>query len=677
MNMSGDWLEELNPEQREAVTHGDGPLIVVAGAGSGKTKTLAYRVAHLIDRGVPPQRILLLTFTRRAAEEMLKRASAAIRDKSVNIREVWGGTFHSVSNRLLRIYHKQAGLPENFTIIDRSDAEDLIDVIRHELGFSKQDRRFPRKSTLLAIHSRRINGQEDLETVIKGYFPWCESWIKEIDQVLSEYIRRCLKQNLLDYDDLLLYWYFMLQSRPLAEEIGGRFDHILVDEYQDTNLLQAEILKGMRLGNKNIMAVGDDAQSIYSFRSAAVRNMLDFPGQFPDTRIIKLEQNYRSYVPILDSTNRIIAQAKERYSKELWSNRQAVHRPKFVTCLDETRQDEKVVDLILEHYEQGIPLRKQAVLFRAAWHSNSLEMELSRRNIPYHKYGGLKFLESAHVKDVISLVRIQENPHSELAWFRILKLLNGVGPATASAVVDHVRENGFDPRSIETFQAPSSAADDITSLSKLMKDLAGLKKGSAEPVMERISAFYVPLMMKNYENPEPRARDVEYLSRMASAYSSLGQFLSELTLDPPDATSDLAAVPSKDDDWLVLSTIHSAKGLEWDVVYLIHASDGCLPSDMATGNAEELEEELRLTYVAMTRARDFLYVLWPMQYNIRPFGKGGRYTYAQRCRFFSDEVLATMEQEEFGRGSADDAESALGERIDVAAKMREMWGIQE
>ncbi|MCK4792903.1 MAG: ATP-dependent helicase, partial [Desulfobacteraceae bacterium] len=384
------WLNELNLEQREAVTYGDGPLLVVAGAGSGKTRTLAYRVAHLISQGIQPQRILLLTFTRRAANEMLKRAASVVKSGASVTNQVWGGTFHAFANRILRMYSQAADLSPDFTVIDRTDAEDLLDVIRNDLAFSQKASRFPRKSTCLAIYSRRVNGEEELETVLKRDYPWCEIWKDELMSLFREYVSRKQKQNILDYDDLLLYLYYLLQNSEAAQSIGGRFDHILVDEYQDTNKIQAGILLGMRSENNNIMVVGDDAQSIYGFRSATIRNMLDFPQQLPGTKIIALEQNYRSIQPILDTTNRVIAQAHERYSKDLWSDRKGEQKPVLITCVDENHQDEEVIRLVLEHYEQGIPLHKQAVLFRAASHSNSLELALTRKNIPFHKYGGLR-----------------------------------------------------------------------------------------------------------------------------------------------------------------------------------------------------------------------------------------------------------------------------------------------
>ncbi len=637
--MDYSWLNELNPQQREAVTHGEGPLLIVAGAGTGKTRTLAYRVSYLVAQGVQPERILLLTFTRRAAEEMLRRAtSLAAVDESLT-RRVWGGTFHATANRLLRIYARAAGLSPEFTIMDQSDAEDFLNVTRNDIGLSTKEKRFPRKSTCLAIYSRRVNGDESLEIVVKKDFPWCVEWLDELNRLFREYVQRKQKQNVLDYDDLLLYWYQLLQEESLRQAIDRRFDHILVDEYQDTNPVQSRILQAMRRDSKNITVVGDDAQSIYGFRSATVRNMLDFPEQFPGTKVVTLEQNYRSLHPILQTTNRIIAQATERYSKELWSERTGGQRPQLITCVDETDQDETVIGHILEHYEQGIPLRKQAVLFRAASHSASLELALSRANIPFHKYGGLKFLEMAHVKDLISIIRMAENPKDEIAWFRILQLLEGVGPVTAAAAFHHLQV-----ASLDTFKAPAGAKQAIAGLVSLMKDLNSMQAEKPSIQVERISKFYLPLLEQNYDDPAPRASDIEHLGRIAQRYDTRQQFLTDLVLDPPQSTGDLAGPPTKDEDWLVLSTIHSAKGLEWDAVYLIHAADGCLPSDMATGNSEEVEEELRLTYVAMTRARDFLRVLWPMRYYQRSAGQlTDNHSYAQCCRFFTSEVKETMD----------------------------------
>jgi DNA helicase-2/ATP-dependent DNA helicase PcrA len=637
------WLEGLNPQQRTAVTYGNGPLLIVAGAGTGKTNTLAYRVSYLLSQNIPPERILLLTFTRRAAEEMLKRATSVTAVDASLTRRVWGGTFHSVANRLLRIYSKSAGTSSDFTILDRSDAEDYLNVIRNELSLSTKERRFPRKSTCLSIYSRRVNGNENLETVLKRDFPWCLIWLAELNSLFREYVQRKQKQNILDYDDLLLYWYYMLQDDALAKTIGGRFDHILVDEYQDTNPIQAGILQGMRQQNNNISVVGDDAQSIYGFRSATVQNMLNFPIQFPGTSIVKLEQNYRSIQPILETTNRVIAQSKERYTKDLWSDRKGGERPQLITCVDETDQDNTVIRKVLEHYEQGIPLRKQAVLFRASSHSASLELALHSHNIPFHKYGGLRFLETAHVKDLISILRIIENPKDEMAWFRILQLLKGVGPVTAQKVFQYLAANGYAPSSLTNLTNLGATKEEIMALINLVNDIQAMGQSAPAAQIERIAKFYVPLLENNYEDPVPRAADIEHLGQIASRYDTRQQFLTEIILDPPASTGDLAGPPIKDEDWLVLSTIHSAKGLEWDAVYLIHAADGNLPADMATGSESEIEEELRLTYVAMTRARDFLYVLWPLRYYSRSAGVSDNHSYAQCCRFFTKDVVNTMD----------------------------------
>lgn len=668
------WIEGLNACQRQAVTHGDGPLLVVAGAGSGKTRTLACRVAFLIAHGVAPERILLLTFTRRAAEEMLKRAAATVATQSQATRRVWGGTFHAFANRVLRIYARPGGLAQGFSVIDRTDAEDLLNVIRNELGLAQKGKRFPQKATCLDIYSRKVNSSEDLGEVLAKHYPWCFEWEKELVSLFASYVERKQQQNVLDYDDLLLYLYYLLEDPRARDALGERFDHVLVDEYQDTNRIQAGILSRLRVHNRNIMVVGDDAQSIYGFRSATVRNMLDFPREFPGAAIVTLEQNYRSLQPILQTTNRVIAQAHERFSKELWATRGGGQRPQVITCGEESDEDAEVIRLVLEHYEQGIPLRHQAVLFRAASHSASLELALSRKNIPFRKYGGLRFLEAAHVKDMISLLRIVENPRDEIAWFRVLQLISGVGPATAAQAIRHVASHSFNAASIGEFVAPPAAKVEVARLSALMSELSRMTQDNPAVIIERAADYYGPLLQQNYENPEPRRQDIAHLVQLAAGYGSVQAFLDELILDPPVSTADLAGPPLKDEDWLVLSTIHSAKGLEWDAVYLIHAADGCLPSDMSTGSKEEIDEELRLTYVAMTRARDFLYVLWPLRFYGRTPGVTDRHVFAQRSRFITEEVAATMDERAVGRESEDgeftlppDALKNIGERI------RDIW----
>lgn len=669
------WLDELNRHQREAVTHGDGPLLVVAGAGSGKTRTLACRVAYLIAQGIAPERILLLTFTRRAAEDMLRRASTHVASQSATTQRVWGGTFHAFANRILRIYARPAGLSSQFSVIDRSDAEDFLNVVRDELGLSRKGKRFPQKATCMDIYSRRVNSTDDLGEVLSRHYPWCAEWAAELSTLFRTYVERKQQQGVLDYDDLLLYLYYLLEDPRTALSLEKRFDHVLVDEYQDTNRIQAGILARLRSSSGNIMVVGDDAQSIYSFRSATVRNMLDFPAQFPGTTVVTLEQNYRSLQPILATTNRVIAQAQDRYTKDLWATRGDGPRPELITCGDESDEDNEVVRLVLEHYEQGIPLRRQAVLFRAASHSASLELALTRKNIPFRKYGGLRFLEAGHVKDVVSLLRLIENPRDEIAWFRVLQLIPGVGPQSARKAISHIAAHGYDATSIGSYRAPAAARESINRLATLFGDVAALGTHTPDTLVERVSAFYAPLLEQHYENPEPRRHDLTHLTQLAAGYDSLRAFLDDLILDPPISTADLAGAPLKDDDWLVLTTIHSAKGLEWDAVYLIHAADGCLPSDMATGSREEIEEELRLTYVAMTRARDFLYVLWPLRFYGRTPGVTERHIYVQRSRFLSDEVLETMEQHYAGRASGDDVGWMLaneGDR-DIGARIRDIW----
>jgi DNA helicase-2/ATP-dependent DNA helicase PcrA len=669
-----DWLSDLNPQQQKAVVHGEGPLLVVAGAGSGKTKTLAYRVAYLIAQGTPPERILLMTFTRRASEEMLKRAAAASTHGAHMTGRVWGGTFHSMANRILRMYAQQSSLPSDFTVMDEGDSADLMNVVRHELNLGRNDKRFPRKSTCLGIYSRCVNGCEMMEPVLTKHYPWCLEYKEPLKALFTQYVIRKQQRGVLDYDDLLLYWLQLLSSEAMAREIGGRFDHVLVDEYQDTNTVQADILRGLRRFNPNITVVGDDAQSIYSFRAANVRNILDFPKQFPGATVITLEQNYRSVEPILETTNRLISQARERFTKDLWSARREGQRPVIVTCRDEATQDQFVVSKILEHYEQGIPLHKQAVLFRAGHLSDSLEIELTRRNISYHKYGGLRFLEAAHVKDLISFLRIAENPSDEIAWYRILQMIEGIGPATAAKIITHVTKS-HDPRALKTFAPPAAAKAGWADLCQLMDDLVTAGEGNPAAQVQRIRSFYDDIMAQRYENPQARRRDLEHIEQVASGYKARRQLLTDLTLDPPNSTSDIAANPLKDEDWLVLSTIHSAKGCEWDVVYVIHASDGCLPSDMATDNDKQIEEELRLAYVAMTRARNFLYVTWPLRYYHRWGSYTDKHVYSQISRFLTDDVRASCELASFGTSGYPDDQSSMDDDIvgRVRNQINSMW----
>jgi DNA helicase II / ATP-dependent DNA helicase PcrA len=666
------YLKELNDRQREAVTWGDGPLLVVAGAGSGKTRTLAYRVAHLLRSGASPERILLLTFTRRAAREMIGRAALVLGDKASIASEVWGGTFHATANRLLRIYGKALDLAPEFTIMDQSDAEDMLHVIRHKMIDKQVKGRFPHKGTILAIYSRRMNSGEELEVILRTLFPWCERWTEDLKKIYREYVDLKQERCILDYDDLLVYWRYLLTETSAGKSIDERFDHVLVDEYQDTNHLQAQILLAMRKVNRNIMVVGDDAQSIYSFRAATVRNMLDFPTLFPGTHTVLLEHNYRSYEPILTTTNRIIAQAKERFSKTLFSTREGGETPQLITCSDEANEADVIIEKVLHHYEQGTKLRDQAVLFRAGSHSAALELALIKKEIPFHKWGGLKFLEAAHVKDFVSIVRLLENPRDEISWFRVLQLHDGVGPSTAQAVYDHLAANKFNASLLDTAPVSPKVRRELEPLARLFADATAADVELAVQ-LDLVNKVYGPLLEKNYENAPPRRNDIEHIIELASGYRSRSRFLSEIILDPPASTSDFAGAPSREEDYLVLSTIHSAKGCEWDVVYLIHAADGCLPSDMATGSDEEVEEELRLAYVAMTRARDRLYVTWPMRFYSHPQGFSDGHVYGQCSRFFTEEVLAAMKKTAAPGLAAEDALLDLRSGADVKEKMRGMW----
>lgn len=667
------WLSSLNPQQLAAVTHADGPLLVVAGAGTGKTRTLAYRVAYLLSAGVQPEDVLLLTFTRRAADEMRKRA-AAVTMFPMAAHRVWAGTFHGMANRLLRIYGHSAGLPPDFTILDRSDTEDLLDVVRNEMSLSTTKRRFPRKRTCLEIYSRRVNGDQDLEHVLQKYFPWCEEWHDQLKALFLAFVERKQKLALLDYDDLLLYWSFLLEDQRVVEIVGDRFEHILVDEYQDTNRIQARILSAMRRNRANITVVGDDAQSIYSFRSATVQNMLEFPSQFPGTTIVRLEENYRSVQSILETANRVITQTSQGYSKRLCASRSGSQRPMLITCADEEVESADVIDRVLEHREQGILLRDQAVLFRAASHSTSLELALSRRKIPFRKYGGLRFLEATHVKDLVCLLRLAVNPRDEVAWFRVLQLLVGVGPVTASFAIDHLGQGEFAPAALNTFRFPPSAIEGAVELAGLLGDLTTEKQCSPSVMIERARLFYAPILERSHDNPQARIADIDHLAQLAENTRSTSSFLADLVLDPPASTGDLAGRPVLDEDWLVLSTIHSSKGLEWGAVYLIHAADGCLPSDMATGSADEIDEEARLTYVAMTRARDFLYVLWPMRFFHSPASVSDGHVYAQRSRFLTNEVVESMEC--IGHGlpvSEPGVNSSRVKGVDIGTRLQDLW----
>jgi DNA helicase-2/ATP-dependent DNA helicase PcrA len=642
----------LNSEQERAATHGAGPLLIIAGAGTGKTRTLAARVAHLVATGTPPERILLLTFSRQAAREMLSRVGE-IADR------VWGGTFHATAHRLLRMYADRMGLAPAFTVIDRTDAEDLLDLAREELGLESEAKgkgdagapaRFPRKATCLAIYSRCVNAGEPVEKVLDERFPWVKGHAVALKKLFKAYEERKLARSVLDLDDLLVWWQGLQEDPELGPDVADRFDHVLVDEYQDTNRIQRAILLALRRTNANVTVVGDDAQSIYAFRAATVRNILDFEQDFPGATVVTLEQNYRSTEPILAATNAVIALAREGYRKRLRSGVASEARPALVRCRDETSQARFVVRAALERLEEGIPLRKQAVLFRAAHHSDLLEIELGRRRIPFRKYGGLRFLDAAHVKDLLAFLRIAENPTDETAWFRVLKLLDGVGPKTARRLLDHLtRELKSGDEKARLLEAvarapvPPAAREGWSGLVALLGRLAPDQPLPVSAEIDHVRVFYGPLLAERYDRPEARAQDLDALARIAQAMGSRREFLADVTLDPPSATGDLAGPPVLDEDWLVLSTIHSAKGLEWDAVTVLNAVDGCIPSDLATGDVEDIEEERRLFYVALTRARKQLTVMAPLRFHVRDRQPTDRHLYAQVTRFLPEGVQRLFE----------------------------------
>jgi DNA helicase-2/ATP-dependent DNA helicase PcrA len=652
----------LNAEQRAAVEHDIDcapgtarALLVIAGAGSGKTNTLAHRVARLITNGADPQRILLLTFSRRAANDMTQRAGNVLHrilgrsSLQAPVRLPWAGTFHSIGARLLREYAGRIGLDESFTIHDRGDSEDLLGMVRHDIGLTQTEKRFPLKGTCLAIYSRVVNSQQPLALVLQSTFPWCSEWEAQLNTLFGAYVDAKQEQNVLDYDDLLLFWSEMASDPELGPEIGAMFDHVLVDEYQDTNKLQAAIITGMKPTGQGVMVVGDDAQAIYSFRGATVRNILDFPKQFSQPACqITLDRNYRSTQPILDASNAVIAAALERHAKTLWTDKVSNALPQLVLIPDEAEQARWVCNRILEHREAGMALTSQAVLFRAASHSAALELELMRRNIPFVKFGGLKFLEASHIKDVLAVLRFAQNPAGRLAGFRVAQLIPGIGPATASRLLDAVgavNASGAEPQAaLEAFTAPTKSVADWQAFVVLFRALRA--PGLRWPAdIELVKHWYQPHLERMHDDAQVRTADIEQLVQLAGGHGSRETFLAEITLDPPEATSDRAGPPLLDEDYLILSTIHSSKGQEWKSVHVLNVVDGCIPSDMATGNADDIEEERRLLYVAMTRAKEHLHLVVPNRFFIKQQAQmGDRHVYAARTRFVSPAMLKHFEE---------------------------------
>ena len=688
-------LEKLNIPQRKAVSYGEaqpdkglksGPLLIVAGAGTGKTDTLAHRVAHLAIHGVDPARILMLTFTRRAAAEMRRRAHDIVK-KALNEsiggvgqmllqRLQWTGTFHSIGNRLLRHYARHLKLDPQFSVIDRADAADILDGLRQELGLAAKEQRFPRKETCLQIYSYRVNTARPLKDTLAEQYPWCAQWEAELSKLYRGYVEKKQRCNLLDYDDLLLYWHAMMGEAQLAAHVSGNFDHVLVDEYQDTNKLQADILHALRPDGAGLAVVGDDAQAIYSFRAAAVDNMLGFPERFvPRAEVVTLAQNYRSTQPVLDAANALMLEAPRQYRKHLLAVRGAGVRPRLVTVPDLAAQAEYVCSEVLRRREANVPLRNQAVLFRGASHSDILEVELARRRIPYVKYGGLKFLEAAHVKDLLSVLRWADNPRNTVAAFRVAQLLPGMGPANARHALDHFEAADCTFASLQEWKPPQAAAHGWRKLAELLMVLGSAER--AWPGQVRlVRDWYQPHLERLYEHIHTRIGDIDQLELLSGQYPSRERFLTELSLDPPNATSDLAGQPLLDEDYLVLSTIHSAKGMEWDTVYLLNVVDGSFPSEFATGKAELIEEERRLLYVAMTRARNELVLMVPLKFYLTNQPKNAAaHVYGGRSRFMTEKVLKCFDALAFQGSGLTEGSLAEGgaAALDVQARLKEMW----
>jgi DNA helicase-2/ATP-dependent DNA helicase PcrA len=604
-----DYEEELNPPQLEAVNLIEGAVIVIAGAGSGKTRTLVYRVARLVEAGIPPENILLLTFTRKAAQEMLRRASLKIGTRCERVK---GGTFHSVANSLLRRYAHLIGYEPTFTILDRADTEDVINVLRTDMGLSEKGRRFPRKRTIAEMYSKANNLVVPLSQVVERDYYQFQEDLDDLLALQDRYEQYKQLNQLMDYDDLLINFKNLLaNNREVRAEISRQFRYIMVDEYQDTNLPQADIVRLMAFDHDNVMVVGDDSQSIYSFRGANFRNIMDFPSLFPDARVITLEENYRSTQPILDLTNVIINNAREKYTKHLFTRKSEGAPPAVLAAENENYQSRFICQKVLELREEGVPLDDMAVLCRAAFHSFDLEIELGRHNIPFVKYGGFKFIETAHVKDILAYLRVINNPRDGISWYRVLMLVEKVGPQTSRRIIKWLVSSGQGPEGLIDYPHKGAYAEGIATLRELFAELN--QKGLTIPdQVGIICRYYEPVLSRKYDDYPKRLKDLEHLQNITDRYRDLNHFLSDVTLEPPNESVSDVSPEGPDDERLVLSTIHSAKGLEWNTVFIIWALEGKFPSSYAYSREEDMEEERRLMYVAATRAKENLIVTYPI-----------------------------------------------------------------
>lgn len=624
-----DYRKELNEAQYQAATAMEGPLLIIAGAGTGKTRTLVYRVAHLIDQGVDPRSILLLTFTRRAAEEMLRRASLLIDSRC---SQVAGGTFHSFANLVLRSWGRHIELSPSFTIMDRSDSENVIQLIRSDMGLNTKEKRFPRKQTVAEIFSMTHNKQTALNDLIELEYPHLVDANFELAELFTRYTDYKRTKSLLDYDDLLVKLRDLLAHHPdVRQRLSESYRYIMVDEYQDTNHLQDEIVRLLASTHDNVAVVGDDAQSIYSFRGADFRNIMDFPKQFPGVRIIKLEENYRSTQPILNLTNEIIQRAKEGYEKRLFTRKSVGTRPKLVQAASEQMQSQFVCQKILELREQGVPLWEMAVLFRSSFHSFDLEIELTRNNIPFVKRGGFQFMETAHIKDLLAHMRILANPQDAISWNRALSLLDGIGPGACQKIIKWLLDGTNAVERLRTYPTKGKVAHGLRTLAQVLEEAgqAELPPEQAQYLMQ----YYLPILKQNYPDDHPRRlRDLEHFQGVTERYRSLERLLSDMALEPPNDSIGGVLAVNPDEGPLILSTIHSAKGLEFHSVFIIWALEGRFPSFYNTTSAEELEEERRLLYVAATRAKQNLFISYPT----RVFDKSLRMVLSRPSQFIDE-----------------------------------------
>ena len=643
--LSIDYAVALNSQQLAAVTAGEGPALVIAGAGSGKTRTLVYRVAYLIDSGIDPSHILLLTFTRKSSQEMLERAGELIGVRSERVR---GGTFHSVANMLLRRYGRSIGLELGFTILDRGDAEDLIALVRAQLGLNEKDKRFPRKGTIAEMFSKSENTLRPLAEIVVEEFDHFSDHLDALEQLQRGYQASKRQRQLVDYDDLLvLLRRLVMEDEGIRRTISSLYRYILVDEYQDTNRLQADVVRHLASTHQNVMVVGDDAQSIYAFRGATFKNIMEFPALFPGTTIYKLEENYRSTQPILNLANAVIEEAKEKYSKHLFTRKLDGPLPVLVEAAGENAQSRFISQKILELREEGVPLGEMAVLFRSSFHSFDLEIELSRHGLPFIKRGGVKFIETAHVKDLLAHLRVVANPLDLVSWHRVLMLIEGVGPKKAQDVMAALVKSDNPYRTLS--EMPGRTGKGLKDLALTLESLAGDEDLRPAHQVSHIYEYYLPIFKEQYDDYPKRARDLDHLQTIAERYQGLESFLSDLALEPPDGSAAGVEAPDRDDERLVLSTIHSAKGLEWQCVFVIWIVDGRFPSVYAFGEDEELEEERRLFYVAVTRAKRHLYLTYP----INVFDRGSGMLLSKPSRFLDPVSPALLDQlalmEEGGR----------------------------